>query len=52
MEHTRLKKYCGGIAAVVALMFVATPLAVADDGSKTTSGKGQVSAQRDTGWGR
>ena len=49
--HTRFKKFAGGIAAAIALMFVAAPMAVADD-DKTTSGKGGVTAQRDTGWGR
>lgn len=50
MAQTRLKKWAGGIAAVAALMFVAAPPAAADHDK--SSGKGQVSAQRDTGWGR
>jgi hypothetical protein len=51
MAQNRLKKWAGGIAAIAALMFVAAPPASADNDTKS-SGKGQVSAQRDTGWGR
>jgi hypothetical protein len=49
-RHTRFKRLLGGIAAAVALMFVAAPVATASaDDTKTTSSK---VSQRDTGWGR
>lgn len=50
-RNTRFKKVLGGVAAAVALTFVAAPAATAaqDDAPKTVSSKGI--AKKDTGWG-
>ncbi len=51
MDH-KIKKFFGGVAAAIALSFVAAPAAHADkpssDSSQTQGGK---SAKKDTGWG-
>ena len=48
--RSRLKKVLGGIAAAVALTFVAAPAATAaQDDVKTVSSK--PSPKRDSGWG-
>lgn len=49
--QSRMKKFVGGIAAAVALTFVAAPAATAaPDNGKTDDAK--VKPLRDTGWGR
>lgn len=50
-SQSRFKKLLGGIAAAVALTFVAAPAATAaPDNAKSDSSK--VKPLRDTGWGR
>jgi Ni/Co efflux regulator RcnB len=49
--RSRFKKLVGGIAAAVALTFVAAPVATAaPDDAKSDSAK--VKPLRDSGWGR
>ena len=52
MEHnSRFKKLLGGIAAAVALTFVAAPAATAAPPDDTTNVSSKPTAKRDTGWG-
>ncbi len=52
-NSTRIKKFFGGVAAAIALTFVAAPAAHADKPSSDSSqvqGGGKT-AKKDSGWG-